>query len=444
MITLSRVSIKPVFRRLITLTLYLLVATNAAADRHVDHMDAITVRVLCESASEDEFGSGSGFVVGRGDAVVTNHHVIECTLAGGQVAVVLGMASDGLSAMTAEVIASDPGRDLALLRLQRTSGRPSARFASAETLRKHDPVTAVGFPGAADDTALGSDPTDATHTGGMISRINPPPADPTAAQTLQTDAPINPGNSGGPLFDRYGRVIGVNTMKALTAVPGFGADGELFIERVPVGEGIGWAVVSDEVLAMLDRHGIPYGVSRTRPNALVDLWQREPLIVVAFGLLIALSATALAVASTRRGRSFVGAKVTQAIGITHSIRKPVPVRRAVLRGLKGTYAGLDISLGDKSLAIGRDPAMSQVVLKDSELVSKRHAVISFDAVQGCFRLEDCWSSNGTFVATATQHPDAKDARQSARPVPAGQTVDLQPGDHFFLATPDISFKVVLD
>src|SRR5262249_22267309 len=27
---------------------------------------------------------------------------------------------------------------------------------------------------------------------------------------LQTDAAINPGNSGGPLFDQYGRVVGIN------------------------------------------------------------------------------------------------------------------------------------------------------------------------------------------------------------------------------------------
>ena len=30
---------------------------------------------------------------------------------------------------------------------------------------------------------------------------------------LQTDTPISPGDSGGPLVDRYGRVVGMNTMQ---------------------------------------------------------------------------------------------------------------------------------------------------------------------------------------------------------------------------------------
>ena len=51
---------------------------------------------------------------------------------------------------------------------------------------------------------------------------------------LQTNAPVNPGNSGCPLFDEYGRVVGIVTMKLGTDF-----------------SGIGFAIPSDEALPIL-------------------------------------------------------------------------------------------------------------------------------------------------------------------------------------------------
>jgi len=55
---------------------------------------------------------------------------------------------------------------------------------------------------------------------------------------LQTDAAINSGNSGGPLLNLYGDVIGVNTLKIVSADK----------------EGLGFALFVSEIYAMLKEH----------------------------------------------------------------------------------------------------------------------------------------------------------------------------------------------
>src|SRR5439155_17441182 len=54
---------------------------------------------------------------------------------------------------------------------------------------------------------------------------------------IQTDAAINPGNSGGPLLDRYGRVLGVNTMKLGRGVEGMAFAVSIHYARTMLGAG---------------------------------------------------------------------------------------------------------------------------------------------------------------------------------------------------------------
>jgi S1-C subfamily serine protease len=324
-------------RRIVLALAFLLPAAPAWADVLTNHMNAVTVRVLCLPA-EGEPESGSGFVVGSGSHVVTNWHVVSCTAERGQVGVLLDAGAG--DAIEARVRAHDADKDLAVLRLERRIDRPDARFAVFATLNQRDPVVAVGFPGDADEMGDLAALSASTMTEGVIGRLLPPPADSTGgARLIQVSAAINPGNSGGPLFDAAGRVIGINTLKALAAVPTLSADGRgLAVQRVVTGEGLGWAVASDELLPLLDRLGLDYAVSTRRLGAIGLFWQRQPGLATMLVLLL--------VAALGGGGWLVARAGGRGLRASGPAARPQPnpspsaqIQRPVLRGLSGPYAG---------------------------------------------------------------------------------------------------------
>jgi S1-C subfamily serine protease len=135
-------------------------------------------------------GLGSGFVAWRDGSdsyVVTAHHVVS-DLLGADVTL---SRKDG--SWSGELIATDPRRDLALIRME---GRP----AGAAPLWQR-PGTDV--PEAGDQLLVVGSPygLEGTVTTGIVSRVT--------TRYIQTDAAANPGNSGGPAIDRQGRVVGV-------------------------------------------------------------------------------------------------------------------------------------------------------------------------------------------------------------------------------------------
>lgn len=91
--------------------------------------------------------------------------------------------------------------DLAIIEIP-AADNPYLTSPSTDTdLQQGDPVYAVGNPKGLRNSV----------TAGIFSGYRRSSSDDLGF--LQTDAPINPGNSGGPLVDRFGSVIGVNTMK---------------------------------------------------------------------------------------------------------------------------------------------------------------------------------------------------------------------------------------
>ncbi len=144
-------------------------------------------------------GSGSGFVFDSVGHIVTNNHVVDAAGVGGTVSVV---GSDGRR-LTAEVVGTDPGSDIAVLRVTPSPALRPLDLAAAGTTRVGEPVLAVGSP-------LG---LSGTVTAGIVSALDRQVrlGGATRQNAVQTDASINPGNSGGPLVNARGEVVGVNT-----------------------------------------------------------------------------------------------------------------------------------------------------------------------------------------------------------------------------------------
>ncbi|MBT9096165.1 trypsin-like peptidase domain-containing protein [Methylovulum psychrotolerans] len=387
-------------------------AYQASAGVLEDKMLQSTVRPLCINGEKKN--SGSGFVVGDGSYVVTNWHVTKCIEDGGQAWIFLAIGN----AVKAEVIWHSDKRDLAVLRLEKSTNRPAVEFATHETVEMRDAVTASGFPGAADDVDR-EEAASVTLTTGIVSRI----VAKEGVALYQVDASINPGNSGGPLFNEYGQVIGVNAMKALALVATVseGSDGPTYgVDRVPIGEGIGWAIQADELFPALDKLHIPYSKSSVRPSHLQQEWQREPwlLSAVAGTLSLSLLAVGLVLYSRRPAKP-----------PRKTIAYPLTAPRPILRGISGHYTGAVLELQRETILIGRDPQSCQLVIpRDKSQTSKRHCSIRYDYQRKCFLLEDYGSTNGTFTANGE--------RLTPR-----QALPLQAGERFYLGQSGEMFEV---
>lgn len=144
---------------------------------------------------------GTGVIISADGEILTNAHVVENAT---EIRVRLAGETEPRKA---NLLASDRGNDLALLRMS-GDGFEAATFADPGSVRLGDEVVAIGF-------ALGLD-GDPSVTLGIVSAL-----DRTIAQSnvfldglIQTDAAISSGNSGGPLVNAAGEVVGINTAVA--------------------------------------------------------------------------------------------------------------------------------------------------------------------------------------------------------------------------------------
>lgn len=183
-----------------------------------------TARITVHDISGKVVGLGGGVVTGMG-TVVTNCHL---ATAGGSLTVKVGAEQ-----FSASVEIADEEFDLCRLSVLGLAS-PAVAIGTAESLQTGQKVYAIGSPQGR-ELAIGD---------GIVSGMRVLPQ----GRVIQTTAPIPPGSSGGPLFDAYGRLVGIMTFQHRS------------------GQNVNFAVPADWIAGMR---------SRNATNPLIEALQRS-------------------------------------------------------------------------------------------------------------------------------------------------------------------------
>ena len=141
--------------------------------------------------------SGSGFLFGSENYVITNYHVVK------------GLKSIKVKFLGGEIIEAtvasvDENNDVAFLKLSKSPQMPSSniRIGNSSKVRLGDKIFTIGYPAT---NILGMSPKYSEGVVNSIKGLRDNPA------FFQISVPIQPGNSGGPLFNEQGEVVGITT-----------------------------------------------------------------------------------------------------------------------------------------------------------------------------------------------------------------------------------------
>lgn len=178
--------------------------------------------------------SGTGIIMNEEGYIITNAHVVDGAQ---QLKVVL----HDQQSYAARLVGSDAKSDLAVIKIE-AKNLKAAEFGDSSKLVVGELAVAIGNPYGLD--LAGS------VTAGIISALDRTiTVEDRQMHVLQTDASINPGNSGGPLINKYGQVIGINSIK---------------IGAASNAEGLGFAIPINEAKPYIDSL-IKNGYIKDRP-----------------------------------------------------------------------------------------------------------------------------------------------------------------------------------
>ena len=166
---------------------------------------------ILNNVTSEDLGLGTGLIVSENGYILSNSHVT-----GDKYSVCYVTIDEHTYKGT--VVFSEPDLDLSIIKVNAQKLK-YATLGDSTNLRIGGQVYAIGNP-------IGYE-FKRTVTSGIISalnrtiRIEENENISYISDLIQTDATINPGNSGGPLVNKYGEVIGINTVK-ITSAEGIG------------------------------------------------------------------------------------------------------------------------------------------------------------------------------------------------------------------------------
>jgi putative serine protease PepD len=176
-------------------------------------------------------GAGTGIVLNSDGYILTNAHVIDSATE-----IQVTVPGDD-TPRSAELVDADTSADVAVVKVDDTSGLVPAKLGDSKDLQVGDQVIAVGNALALEGGL--------TVTEGIVSALNRQitTENGNLAGLIQTDAAISSGNSGGALVDAKGQVIGMNTAVAQS---GGGVQAS----------NIGFAIAIDNALQVVQSFGV--------------------------------------------------------------------------------------------------------------------------------------------------------------------------------------------
>ena len=208
---------------------------------YVDSCVCVNAQVVMQQGWQQYQGTsaGSGFIISEDGYIVTNYHVIDGASA-------IKVTLNNGESYDATYIGGEELNDVAVLKID-VSGLKPVVLGDSDSLVVGEQVSTIG-------NALGS--YSFSQTSGYVSGVGRTVtmSDGTVMNMIQTNCTINSGNSGGPLFDQYGRVVGITSAKLSN-------NGDSSSASI---EGIGFAIPLNDVIDIITDY-MQYGYVTGRP-----------------------------------------------------------------------------------------------------------------------------------------------------------------------------------